>query len=186
MSDSSPLNQYDRKKRNLKSTLVEPFKQIKLGLYVMVVTFSFVLVAGYFYRQAFEEQYAHVMEIFDVVEEATQEEVVVNDIFLKNRIKLAAVFIIFIAVMFTVIFRMTHKYNGPLVSIERFVQQIKDGHYDKRVSIRKGDELVRLTELLNSMAETLESRHGEKSGEADRRRSKEDGSEDDAEPNKVS
>ena len=150
----------NRPKRNLKTILIEPFKQIKLGLYVMLVTLGFIVVAGYFYLQAFQEQYAHVMEIFGVVEEATKEQVVVNDIFLRNRIKLAVVFVVYVGLMFWVIFRSTHKYYGPLVSIERFVKQMKAGNYSQRVSIRKGDELGRLVESLNEMATCLQKRHG--------------------------
>ena len=32
-----------RKKRNLRSTLVEPFKQIKIGIYVMVISMAFLV-----------------------------------------------------------------------------------------------------------------------------------------------
>jgi hypothetical protein len=152
--------QKKRPKRTLKTIVIEPFKQIKLGIYVMLVTLGFIVVAGYFYRQAFEEQYAHVMEIFGVVEEATREQVVVNDIFLRNRIKLAVVFVAYVGLMFWVIFRTTHKYYGPLVSIERFVKHMIEGNYSQRVSIRKGDELGRLVELLNDMAKSLQQRHG--------------------------
>jgi HAMP domain-containing protein len=148
-----------RPRRTLRGIFIEPFKQIKLGLYVMGVTLVFVILAGLFYRQAFDAQYAHVMSIFGVVEEALQTQVTNNDIFVQNSRRLAVLFTTFIVVMFTVILRSTHRYYGPLVSIERFIHEIRDGNYHKRVSIRKGDELGRLVNSLNEMATELEKRH---------------------------
>jgi HAMP domain-containing protein len=164
MKGSAPQNYNNRPKRNLRSLLIEPFKQIKLGLYVMIVTVIFSGIAGYFYREAFDEQYAHVMEIFGVVDEATKDEVVVNDIFKKNRIKLVIVFVAYVLVMFWVIFRSTHKYYGPLVSIDRFIRHMTDGQYHQRVTIRRGDELGKLAQSLNEMAAALEKKYGAPGG----------------------
>ncbi|MEZ4742266.1 MAG: hypothetical protein R3B45_07450 [Bdellovibrionota bacterium] len=48
------------------------------------------------------------------------------------------------------------------MSIERFVDSIINGEYNKRVTIRNTDELQRLAGKLNNMAENLEKRHGAK------------------------
>jgi HAMP domain-containing protein len=53
-----------------------------------------------------------------------------------------------------------------LVGIERFVDQIADGDYRRRVIVRRGDDLVRLAAKLNAMAESLEKKYGT----ADRRK----------------
>ncbi len=156
----------NRPKRTLKSTLIEPFKQIKLGLYVMGVTVVFLAVAGLLFVNAFIEQYQHVMEIFNVVDPQTKWELVVNDVFWANAIKLSAAFITYLAVLFGVIFRMTHRYYGPLVSINRFVRQMANGQYSRRVKIRRGDELGELVEQLNNMAAQLERRHGAEQSDA--------------------
>lgn len=149
-----------RPKRTLAATLIEPFKQIKLGIYVMATSVIFILCAGFFFYRAFSNQYENVMEIFGVVDMSTQMELVTNDIFVKNGIILGVLFVAYLASLFFIIFKITHKYYGPLVSIERFVQQIADGDYRKRVKIRKGDELTRLVLKLNDMASKLEERHG--------------------------
>jgi signal transduction histidine kinase len=57
---------------------------------------------------------------------------------------------------------LTHRYYGPLVSIERFVDDMTQGRYGQRVKIRQKDELQRLTDKLNDMASALEKRHGSK------------------------
>jgi nitrate/nitrite-specific signal transduction histidine kinase len=77
----------------------------------------------------------------------------------------------FTVILCTIVFRMTHRIYGPLVSIERFVEQIARGEYQKRVTIRRGDELKRLADKLNVMAEELQKRHGphftRRAGDAD-------------------
>ena len=99
------------------------------------------------------------MGIFNMTDMKSQMELVTNDIFYLNVIRIACLFVGFIALMFIVVFRLTHKYYGPLVSIERFVDEMTEGLYDRRVKIRKGDELQRLANKLNNMAISLQTRH---------------------------
>ena len=147
-------------KRNLKNTLIEPFKQIKFGLYVLGLTVAFVGVCGYMFVEAFTEQYQHVMGIFNVVDPSLKWELVTNDVFRTNAIRIGILFAVFIATMLAMLFRLTHRYYGPLVSIERFVDQFSAGDYQKRCKIREKDELHGLVQKLNTMAEKIEQRHG--------------------------
>jgi nitrate/nitrite-specific signal transduction histidine kinase len=70
----------------------------------------------------------------------------------------------FVATLFFVVFRSTHKYYGPLVSIDRFVKRVAQGDYTARVVIRRKDELQDLAQSLNNLAEELERRHGPRVG----------------------
>lgn len=150
-----------RPRRTLRTTLIEPFKQIKLGLYVVAITMAFVTAAGVMFVEAFTEQYTHVMNIFQVVDPNLRWELVTNDVFYTNAIRLGVLFLTFTGLMMAVVFRMTHRIYGPLVSIERFLGQISEGQYGRRVNIRSGDDLQRLALKLNEMAATLEKRHGQ-------------------------
>ena len=145
--------------RSTKALIIEPFKQVKLGLYVLAVSLAFVIMTALIFLNAFSEQYRHVMEIFQVVDPKLQWEVVTNDVFFTNVVRILALLAAFIIVMMVVVFRVTHKYYGPLVAIEKFVDGIAEGEYSRRVVIRKGDELQDLVRRLNSMAEKLEKRH---------------------------
>ncbi len=147
-------------KRNLKNTLIEPFKQIKFGLYVLGLSVAFVGVTGFMFVEAFTEQYQHVMGIFKVVDPNLKWELVTNDVFRTNAIRIGILFAVFIGAMLAMIFRLTHRYYGPLVSIERFVEQFSAGDYRKRCKIREKDELHGLVLKLNMMAEKIEQRHG--------------------------
>jgi len=149
-----------RPRRTLRSLLVEPFKQIKFGLYVIGISVAFVVACAAMFVVAFREQYAHVMSIFNVVDPSRQWDVVTNEVFRTNAIRIGVMFIGYLVILFGVVFRLTHRYYGPLVSIERFVNQLTEGKYDKRAVIRNKDELQRLVNRLNRLAENLERRHG--------------------------
>ena len=151
-----------KKDRKLRNTLIEPFKQFKIGIYIIVLTFIFIVCAGYMFMSSFWQQYQHVMSIFEVVDPDLQWEVITNDVFITNIVKIAVLFLVFMLVIMVVVFRLTHRYYGPLVSIEKFVDRVATGDYSSRVTVRKKDELVRLVSKLNVMAESLERRHGDK------------------------
>lgn len=154
------LNQEQRPKRNLKSLVIEPFKQIKFGLYVISISIGFIAITAGLFVIAFTEQYRHVMNIFNVIDPSQQWELVTNDVFKTNAIRIGIVFVMYIFVIFLVVFRLTHRYYGPLVSIERFIEAMNMGEYHKRLGIRDKDELQELVGKLNEMASTLEKRHG--------------------------
>lgn len=163
----------ERQGRSIKSTVIEPFAQLKLGVYVVIICVFFLVLAGFLFHSSFLSQYENVLEIFKIADPELKWEVISNDIYQTNLLKLAALFVGFISILLAVVFRMTHKYYGPLVSIERFAEAITAGKYFERVSIRKGDELLDLVSKLNKMAAELEKKHGSlvnQSGEAVRRR----------------
>ena len=92
------INEKDsRPRRNLKSTVIEPFKQIKFGLYVIGISVAFVGICAFMFVNAFTEQYQHVMGIFNVVDPTKQWDLVTNDVFKTNAIKIAILFVVFIA-----------------------------------------------------------------------------------------
>ncbi len=156
MSINSEDSSVERAKRNFKSTLIEPFRQIKFGIYVILASVIFVIIVAAMFLLAFYEQYQHVMTLFNISDVKDQMELVTNDIFYRNAIAIGLMLFSFIVGMFILVFKLTHRYYGPLVSIERFVQEMTQGKYSRRVKIRKNDELQRLTDLLNEMAVTLE------------------------------
>lgn len=154
------FNNKDRPRRNLRSLIIEPFKQIKFGLYVIGISVAFVGVCAYMFVNAFTEQYQHVMGIFNVVDPNLKWELVTNDVFATNAKRIGALFAAFIGILFFVVFRLTHRYYGPLVSIERFIDQFASGDYKRRCKIREKDELHALVAKLNRMADAIEQRHG--------------------------
>ena len=133
---------------------------MKLGIYVIALAVTFSSLTALVFLNAYFEQYQHVMELFQVVDPNSQWEMVVNDVFYKNAIRIGVLLLSFVVVSFSIVFHVTHKYYGPLVSIKRFVDGVTQGDYSQRVVLRRKDELQDLAESLNGMAEELQKRHG--------------------------
>ena len=57
------MNQSVRKQqRTLRNLLIEPFKQIKFGVYAASISTLFVTITSWLIFQSFKEQYQHVMK----------------------------------------------------------------------------------------------------------------------------
>ena len=160
----------NRQPRSLRSTLLEPFKQIKLGLYIIGISVFFVGLISLLFLQAFMQQYQQLMEIFKVVNQNTQWELLQNSVFENNISRIAIAMAAYIGSLFLIVFWATHRFYGPLVTISKFIDAIAEGDYSSRVAVRKRDELQDLCGKLNHMAESLESKHGS-SGVRERRKS---------------
>lgn len=57
-------------------------------------------------------------------------------------------------VMFLLI-RSSHRFYGPLVPIQRHIENLINGNYNSRLVLRQGDELTELRDSLNRLAEAL-------------------------------
>ena len=146
------------KSRSLLTYLVDPFKQIRMGLYFIVLSLVFMIAsAGIFYQITYE-QYANVMKIFNVVDTTSQWNLIANDVVIRGLIKVAILLITYTILTFAMSITLTHKVYGPLVSIHNFIDDLKKGDYKKRITIREKDDLKDLVNKLNDLAEALEKK----------------------------
>ncbi len=150
----------EAQKRRLHAAVLHFFVGSRYGAQVALTTLCFLATASFFIYQAFYQQYEQVMEIFQVVDPQMKQQLVVNDILVRNVALLVLAIVVYIVAMGVLIVRARHTYQGPLVAIEKFVSDITRGEYRHRIVIRKGDELQQLVLSLNQMAEQLELRHG--------------------------
>jgi len=161
MTNENAESSAERAKRDVRTTLIEPFSQIKFGIYVIGASIAFVIIIGAMFVYTFYQQYQHLMGIFNMTDAKDQLELVTNDIFYQNAIKIGGLLVGYVVGMFVLVFKLTHRYYGPLVSIERFIDEMTKGKYKYRVKIRQKDELQRLAIRLNEMADALEKRHSD-------------------------
>ena len=138
-----------RKARNL---LLRPVLQMKLPLYILILSFTFGLLAllvGYIY---FEQLYAMMLEntsLGNYLQEAISQQ---TGNFIEASIMLLIVYVIFVVGITT---NYTHRIIGPTVAITRHIKSLKEGLYSHRVTLRKHDELMDLANELNELAEIL-------------------------------
>ena len=143
-------NDERRKARNF---LLRPMLQIKLPLYILILSFIFgalAMLLGYFY---FEQLYLMMLE------NTTQGSYLQNAIseqlnnFMESSVMLLIGYV-FLVASITIIY--THRMIGPTVTLNRHIRALKEGHYSNRIALRKNDELKDLAAELNELAEILE------------------------------
>lgn len=142
----------------MQNLLLEPFKQVRFGLYILGITLFFLGISSLILVNSFLEQYRHVLAIFKVVDPHLRWEFIADDVFYSSIGQMGICFAVFILILFFVIFKLTHRYYGPIVAIKRFTHELKRGNYTARIQLRKNDELKDLALELNQLAQILESK----------------------------
>jgi HAMP domain-containing protein len=155
MASSKP-----KQNRNLRTLLIEPFRQMKFGLYMITLFIFFLGITLCLLMKAFFEQYRNVMEVFHIVDPDKQWDLVLNNVFYSNALWIGGFFLASLLLILGVIISLTHRYYGPIIAIERFVDNMTAGHYESKIALRKKDELQELASKLNAMAVALQKRHG--------------------------
>jgi hypothetical protein len=138
------------RRRGFRSLLVDPYKQVKLGLIMLVVNLLFAAlilavfgwyifdifnaVSGYFKLSGQEEAFVWTKYAWPV------------------GVGFSLVFLFVITTLWVSI-RYTHEIYGPLVSIHRFLDEILSGRTPPRLALRQSDQLQDLAEKLNLVAE---------------------------------
>lgn len=141
-----------RKARNL---LLKPVLQLKLALYVLLLSLSFVLITVMFGKLYFEQT------LVTLVENTTQADYIQAVIsrqltgFKSMSLLLLGVYAVLMVVLAMV---YTHRMIGPMLPITRHVKALNDGFYSHRVTLRRHDCFQELADELNVLAETLEKR----------------------------
>lgn len=144
------------KARSLRNFFIEPFAQVRMGAYILSVSLLFIVLITLLVAKAFLAQY----EVLLQVDQTAGWEKLLEETFNRGSTELAVVLILYIAVLFTMVVRMTHRVYGPVVSINRFLDQMIQGQYDKRCTVRKDDDLKQLVHKLNELAAVLQQKHG--------------------------
>jgi len=141
--------------RKASSFLLKPVLQLKLALYVLLLSLTFVLITLLFGKLYFEQTYV------TLIENTTQAEYVQAVItqqlhnFKILSLQLLAVYTVLVLLLAAV---YTHHMIGPMRPIIRHVKALKDGFYSRRVKLRRNDCFQELADELNTLAETLEKR----------------------------
>ena len=140
------------RRRGIKAWIVEPYKQVKLGLMFLLVNTVFaVLIFGVFGYYVWDI-YKAVSAIFAL---SGQES---NFTLFKFGWPIAvglALILLFVAVTLLLSIRYTHQIYGPLVSIHRFLDDVLVGNDPGLLQLRESDQLKDLASKLNTVAGRL-------------------------------
>ena len=126
--------------------------QIRLPLYLLLITVSFVSLFAWHTHSAYAKLYAMVMTN---VPESYQEQILsqTQDFSIVG----AAILGAFVLAMVGFCVAYTHTLLGPTVPLRRHVQSMKDGNYKARNKLRKTDAAHQgLADDLNELASILQ------------------------------
>ncbi len=140
------------RRRGLSSYLVEPYKQIQIGLVFLLLNFTFsALIFGIFGYYVFD-MYSSVAEYFQLAGSAESE------VWAKFQTPIIVGFILvvaFIFITFWVSITYTHRLYGPLVSVNRYLDDLADGKDVGPLKLRHKDELGGMASRLNRVIKKL-------------------------------
>jgi hypothetical protein len=126
--------------------------QVRLPLYLLIITVSFVSLFAWHTHSAYANLYAMVMT---AVPESFQEQILsqTQDFSIVGASILGG--FVFVMVGFCIAY--THTLLGPTVPLRRQVQSMKDGNYQTRTKLRKTDAAHQgLADDLNELASILQ------------------------------
>ncbi|MBW2230631.1 MAG: hypothetical protein JRH17_09605 [Deltaproteobacteria bacterium] len=141
-----------RKTANL---LLQPAVQLKLPLYFLLITTTFLAVLAVVISSAYRSLFLTIAAeqptyVERILRAQTHDLVVVSGM----------VAIGYLLVVLAVAIVQLHRLVGPTVALRRQVEALKNGDYSARVALRKHDAFVELADDLNELAGLLEQ--GEK------------------------
>ena len=151
------------RRKGFKSFIVEPYKQVKLGLMFLIVNTIFsLLILGVFGY--------YVMDVYSAVATTFKLTGQENQLALtKFSIPLivgSALMLLFVFTTMMVSIRYTHQIYGPLVSINRFLDEMLAGQKPSQLGLRDTDQLQDLARKLNEYAKQLSGKPGANDGGA--------------------
>lgn len=145
-------------RRSVRNFLLQPFLQVKLGLYSTILAFGFAGVISWLV-------YIHLNEFANVVIQLTDAREEVLELLFKSladmRNSLLAAIVLFLVLNIGVSVFFTHRMVGPTIAFRRLIRNLIDGHYGSEIKLRDGDAFLEVADELNHLSRTLAERHGD-------------------------
>jgi hypothetical protein len=136
----------------VRAKLVEPYFQIKLGLMFIVVNILFSLLIGGVVYWVLSDVFLAVKTYFQLT---GGDAALTMGKLSTPMIIIGSIVLLFVVTTFYVAVHYTHKIYGPLVSINRFVDELLEERVPSKLALRDGDELQDLAGKLNELADKL-------------------------------
>jgi hypothetical protein len=139
----------------VRSKLVEPYFQIKLGFMFIVVNVIFSLLIGGLVYWILSDVFAAVKTYFQL---SGGDASLTLGKLSTPMIMIGSLVLLFVGTTFYVAVHYTHKIYGPLVSIHRFVDELLEERVPSKLLLRDGDELQDLAVKLNELADKMKAK----------------------------
>ena len=142
--------------RKLRNLLLQPRLQLKLPLYLLLLTAAFALLLWIVLHQGFQGVYELILLQSGVDEE------------IRNIVKYQSGALVIVVTTMLIVYVLgtigitvgyMHKLVGPTKAFQRHISELKNGVYSSRLTMRKNDAFSEVAQELNELAEILEHKH---------------------------
>lgn len=142
-----------RTRRRFKNLLIKPELQLRLPLYLLLVTIIFAVSCWIVLHVAFDGLYEFAFEQGNIGEQ-------VGDV-LRHHIRVVLTVFTLLAIMYVLLtiglsVAYLHKLIGPAVAFKRHIRALSDGTYSSRIMLRQNDAFGKMAVELNELAEALD------------------------------
>ena len=139
-------------RRKARNFLLKPGIQLRLPLYVLLLSFAFLLLGVLFGNLYFEQTYITLLQT-TTQSEYVQQVLTRQSQDFKELVLLLLTGYVLLVIVVTAIY--THRLIGPAIPLLRHVKALQAGRYTHRVNLRKYDTFTELADELNKLAESL-------------------------------
>lgn len=142
-------------RRKTKNFLLKPAFQLRLPVFILLLSLGFLLLALALGNLYFEQTFATMMA---TTSETEYLQAIINEQTREFRylslllLALYSVLVVVVSVIYT------HRLIGPVLPIMRHVRALQEGLYSHRVRLRSHDSFQELAGELNELAAVLEKR----------------------------
>ena len=143
-------------KRKTKNLLLQPGLQLKLPLYVLMLTFVFAALSWVILYQGFQGLYEFIMlqgyvseQIGSVIKYQTHAVIVI----------FTALTIVYVVLVLGFSIVYLHKLVGPTIAFRRHIEALVKGNYSARLTLRRNDAFWEIAQDLNDLAASLEHKN---------------------------
>ena len=136
-----------------KRMLIEPYKQLRFGVIFLLVNVFFTVLMVSVFGYYMWDMFVAIRTFFLM---SGNEHMITWQKFMVPASVGLIIAVSFIATTLYLSVRYTHQFYGPMVSIQRFLDQMLADEKPSSIALRKGDQLQELVARLNSIAQKLE------------------------------
>lgn len=144
-------------KRRVTNFLLQPFLQVKLGFYAIVLSVLFGASLGAILYHNFAGLVSSIVLLTDAEDEVRE---LFFDYWRGTQAWIYLCFLIYFLATVAISVLYTHKLVGPTYAFRRHIRSLAEGRYNARTFLRKGDAFLEVADELNHLSEVLEKSKG--------------------------
>lgn len=144
-----------KNRRSLKNVVIKPSLQLRyVAIFFLFIGMIGLIILGNIYVSALQ----NIKMLEELCSTQASLQGIISEQMMTSYIFISGLYAAVTLLAFLYILRLSHRVFGPMVQINRHVQNLIDGNYTTEIRLRKHDEHEELANLLNSLAKKLNNK----------------------------